>query len=385
MRVAFAYHFNDRDWLGGRNYFASLFRAVREVAPPDLQLVLVMGRRTISSLPEEFPWLEVRRTALMDRLHPAWLARQVTLRKFESDYLLAWYLSRHKIDVLSHSAYLGPRSSIRTLPWLYDFQFMRLPEYWTPRQIRWSRTRYNNACKHGHGLIVSSEEAHRDLRAFAPWCSKPAYVMPFVSNPVNFAKLPTSANIRAAYALPERYFHLPNQFWSNKNHRLAIDALALLKQRGIDATIACTGKAYDARMPKYFDELMVYCRQQGVDDRFRVLGVVPQTDLQGMMAHALAVINPSRFEGWSTSVEEAKTLHKPLILSDIPVHREQAPKNGRFFAVDDASQLATHMEQTLQQAPAPLDEAAISADYERRLQVFGQLYVDYLAQAMRLP
>lgn len=383
MRVAIAYHFNDKDWFGGRNYFASLFSAVREVAPQDLQLVLVLGHKTVSSLPDEFPWLEVRRTALMDRLHPAWLARQVTLRKFESDYLLAWYLSRHKIDLLSHSAYLGPRSSIKTLPWLYDFQFMHLPEYWTPEQIRWSETRYRNACKHGHGIIVSSENACRDLRTFAPWCDKPAYVMPFVSNPVDFSKLPTLTSIRERYALPERYFHLPNQFWSNKNHRLVIDALALLKQRNVDATIACTGKPFDARMPEHFDELMAHCRLRGVDDRFRVLGLVPHADLQGLMAHAAAVINPSRFEGWSTSVEEAKTLQKRLLLSDLPVHREQAPDHGLFFATNDAQALAIHIEQTLRKAPLPLDEAAITADYKQRLRAFGRLYMDHLALAMK--
>jgi glycosyltransferase involved in cell wall biosynthesis len=384
MRIAFAYHFNDKDWLGGRNYFASLFSAVREVAPPDLQLVLVLGQKTASTLPEEFPWLEVRRTPLMDRLHPAWLARQVTLRKFESDYLLAWYLSRHRIDLLSHSAYLGPRSSIKTLPWLYDFQFMHLPEYWTPQQVRWSEKRYNDACKHGDGLIVSSEDACRDLRTFAPWCDKPVYVMPFVSNPVAFSRLPTAATIREKYALPQRYFHLPNQFWSNKNHLLAIDALALLKRRGVNATIACTGKPFDARMPKHFDELMVHCRQQGVEDRFKVLGVVPHADLQGLMAHSTAVINPSRFEGWSTSVEEAKTLQKPLLLSDIPVHREQAPGHGRFFPIDDAQALAIHIEQTLQEPQISLNEEAISADYQQRLRAFGQLYLGHVARAMAM-
>lgn len=383
MRIAIAYHFNDKDWLGGRNYFASLFSAIREVAPPSWQIVLVLGQKTASTLPEEFPWLEVLRTPLMDRLAPAWCARQVTLRGFENDYLLAYYLSRHRIDLLSHSGYLGKRCSIRTLPWLYDFQFMHLPEYWTPKQIAWSTKRYNNACKYGDGIIVSSEDASRDLHTFAPWCDKPVYVMQFVSNPVDFSRLPSAEDVRARYQLPERYFHLPNQFWSNKNHRLAIDALALLKQRGIAATIACTGKPVDARMPQHFDELIAHCKAQGVEDSFRVLGVVPYGDLQGLMAHSAAVINPSYFEGWSTSVEEAKTLQKRLLLSDIPVHREQAPQNGRFFATDDALGLADHIAQTLSEPTPTVDEASITTSYQQRLRAFGQRYLDYVAQAMQ--
>jgi len=383
MRIAIAYHFNDQDWLGGRNYFASLFSAIREVAPLSWQLVLVLGQKTISTLPEEFPWLEVLRTPLMDRLAPAWFARQVTLRGFENDYLLGYYLSRHRIDLLSHSGYLGKRCSIRTLPWLYDFQFMHLPEYWTLKQIAWSIKRYNNACKHGHGIIVSSEDAARDLRTFAPWYGKPVHVQQFVSNPVELESLPALPDLLARYQLPAVYFHLPNQFWSNKNHQLVIDALALLKANGVDATVVCTGKPFDSRMPQHFDELMAHARAQSVDDRFRVLGVVPHADLQGLMANAVAVINPSHFEGWSTSVEEAKTLQKRLLLSDLSVHREQAPESGRFFAVDDAPALAGHMAQVLNEPPKPLYADAIASDYHRRLRAYGESYLAVVEHVMR--
>ena len=37
----------------------------------------------------------------------------------------------------------------------------------------------------------------------------------------------------------------------------------------------------------------------------------------------MAVAQPSLFEGWSTIVEDAKTLGKPIFVSDLPVHREQ--------------------------------------------------------------
>jgi glycosyltransferase involved in cell wall biosynthesis len=388
MRIAIAYNFNDRDWFGGRNYFASLFAAMREIDRPRLQMVLVMGRKTESTLPQEFPWVEVLRTPLMDRMHPAWLTRQLTLRKLGTDPLLGAYLARHRIDLLSHSAQLGPRSRIVTMPWLYDFQFMHLPELWTPKQIRWSEQRYTDACKHGNALIVSSEDAGRDLERFAPWCTKPKYVLPFVSNPVDFDRMPSNQDIRTRYGLPDAYFHLPNQFWANKNHRLAIDALALLRRDGVEATIVCTGKTFDGRLPHYFDDLMAHCREQGVEDLFKVLGMVPHADLQGLMAHSIGVINPSRFEGWSTTVEEAKTLHKPLLLADIAVHREQAPRLGRFFAVDDANALATHMAEVLSEPKLQLDRASIEADYRTRLRAYGERYlsaVDDLFQHLRTP
>ncbi len=381
-RVAIAYNFNDGDWLGGRNYFGSLFTAFATLAPSDFELVLVIGEKTQTSLPEAFPWLQVLRTPLMDRMHPAWLVRQFTLRGFDSDPLLERFLVRHRIDILTHSSHLGARSRVRTLPWLYDFQFIHLPEYWESKHIRWAERRYNGACRHGSGIIVSSQDALNDLQRFAPWCEVPKHVLRFVSNPVSFDKLPARDDVLRRHAIPDNFFYMPNQFWSNKNHRLAIDALALLKAQGVDSTVVCTGKTFDGRKPRFFEELMAYSREKGVEDRFKVLGVVPYIDLQGLMAYACGVINPSRFEGWSTTVEEAKTFHQRLLLSDLPVHREQSPRRGRFFSPDDTAALASHMRDCLDEGPRPIDRAAIQADYEARLKAFGECFLDILRGAL---
>jgi hypothetical protein len=48
-----------------------------------------------------------------------------------------------------------------------------------------------------------------------------------------------------------------------------------------------------------------------------------------------ASLNPSRFEGWSTVVEEIKALGVPMILSDLRMHRERAGETARYFAPDD--------------------------------------------------
>jgi hypothetical protein len=42
-------------------------------------------------------------------------------------------------------------------------------------------------------------------------------------------------------------------------------------------------------------------------------------------------VQPSLFEGWSTVVEDARSLGKPIVLSDLAVHQEQAPPDGIFF------------------------------------------------------
>lgn len=382
MRIAFAYNFNDSDWFGGRNYFASLFRAVSSVPDHGVEFVFVTGKRTRTSLPDEFPWLEVHRTHMMDRLHPSWLLRQGTLRWADRDPLLARYLGGLHIDLLSHSGYLGPNTGIKTLPWLFDFQFLHLPEHWTPRQLKWVSQRYIASCMQGDGVIVSSEDALSDLLQFVPDTKVAMHVLRFVSNPADLDRLPSADMVRKKYGLPDRFFHLPNQFWTHKNHRVVIDALGILKRRGQIPVVACTGSTSDVRSPQHLGKLLALARNLGIEESFKVLGVIPYVETQALMAHAVAVINPSRFEGWSTTVEEAKTLLRPLLLSDLAVHREQSPELGHFFSPDDPDALADLMTEALER-PAPLASSeVVSESFKRRSAAFAHTYLDIVRRTM---
>lgn len=383
MRVAIAYNFNDVDWIGGRNYFASLFHSLHNIDDGAIQLVFVTGTHTKTMLPDEFPFLEVHRTPLMDRKHPLWILRQLGLRTLDTDPLLANYLRKLRIDVLSHSGYLGRNPGIKTLPWLFDFQFMHLPAHWTPSQLRWVSRRYASACAQGDGVIVSSQDALNDLSKFLPDASVPMHVLRFVSNPVDLANLPALHLLQERHGLLPQYFHLPNQFWTHKNHRVVIDALGILKASGICAQVVCTGSKIDPRSPGHFEKLMFHSQKLGVADHFNVRGVLPYAETQALMAHATAVINPSFFEGWSTTVEEAKTLGKRLLLSDIPVHREQSPDLGHFFQPDDAGLLASLMQLCMEKPQTLPTAAEITVSYRQRADDFAREFIRILKDTVR--
>ncbi|MEB0140843.1 MULTISPECIES: glycosyltransferase [unclassified Undibacterium] len=384
LKVAIAYTFNDKDWFGGRNYFASLFESLQLQDISKIQFVFITGNKTETTLPEEFPFLEVIRTSILDRMNPAWLLRQFTLRGFDSDPILARFLLQKKIDLLSHSGYLGNKPGIKTLPWLFDFQFMHLPEHWTESQLRWVKRRYMTSCEQCDGVIVSSADALKDLMDFYPKSKVDKHVLRFVSNPIDFSKIVSLDHLMNTYDLPEKYLYLPNQFWTHKNHKIVIDALAILKKQGVNVTVVCTGQTKDLRRPNYFSELMHACEEAGVSTNFKVLGVIPFQHAQSMMVHALAVLNPSRFEGWSTTVEEAKTLNKRLLLSDLAVHKEQAPTFGKFFSPDNADQLAQLMVEIFQEKAIPLDEKLLVRDYKKRQHEFALTYLNIINHTLEL-
>jgi glycosyltransferase involved in cell wall biosynthesis len=346
MRIAFLYYFDDSAWAGGRNYFSSLFGALHAV-DSRVELVLLAGHKTRTTLPDDHPYLEIVRTSLLDRKQPAWWLRQAgrLLAGRRHDPLMGALLRKLRIDVLSHSQPLrGRRSDVKVLGWLPDFQFLHLPHLWSTAELERMRAGFAQTCRDSDALVVSSHDALKDLRSFMPDYTKPVHVLHFAPTTADLSRLASASDIRARYDLPQDYFFLPNQFWVHKNHRVVVDALIELKQRGIGFTVVCTGKPADPRQPDHFDALMKHAADQGVADRFKVLGVIPYADMLSLMNHSAAVINPSRFEGWSTTVEEAKAMGKRIVLSDIPVHREQNPPDALFFGTDAPTELAQALE-----------------------------------------
>ncbi len=59
-----------------------------------------------------------------------------------------------------------------------------------------------------------------------------------------------------------------------------------------------------------------------------------------LMLRSIALINPSKFEGWSNTVEQAKSLGKKIILSNITTHKEQIGKNFFYFNSDSYFELS---------------------------------------------
>jgi glycosyltransferase involved in cell wall biosynthesis len=140
--------------------------------------------------------------------------------------------------------------------------------------------------------------------------------------------------------LPDRFFLVSNQFWKHKDHAVIIEALAILKQLHICPIIECTGTLSDYRNPRYFNQLLERIEELELQKQFIILGVIPRIDQIQLMRRCLAVIQPSLFEGWSSVIEDARSLGKPVIASDFSVHNEQNAPNSYFFKCVNAEALA---------------------------------------------
>ncbi len=270
-------------------------------------------------------------------------ARLRKLLHLRSDADVFGMAQQNGINVLLPLLDLPPWDIVpRTIGWIPDFQHVHLPQFFGEADLEQRNTTFGRLAEKATVVMLSSNAASSDFAAFAPKQAHKARVVPFPSLLAFRTLDPDPAATRAKYNLPEKFALVANQFWAHKNHALVIEALALLRKTNINVPVVMTGLPSDHRDPtnKNFSSLLQSIATAGLNNQVTILGLVPYNDLINLMRTAALVIQPSRFEGWSTVVQDVVALGRPLLCSDIDVHREQVPKALGFFPTDRADVLA---------------------------------------------
>lgn len=351
-RVAFTY-ISRRQWAGGYNYQLNLFAALARHCPG--RIVPVLFAAASEPVAELAPFstisgVEVVQSEAFDRQHAGLAAAVVT----GIDHGASDAFKERRIDVVFENArFFGWRLPIPALAWFPDFQHVKLPGLFSPFARFRRDLGFRAQIASGRSILLSSESALADFRTVYPGARNTVAVARFATEPSPDLLAVDVAAAIAEHGLPRRFFYLPNQFWRHKNHPVVIEALTILKRRGLNVVVAASGSTEEPRKSDYFGGLMREVAERGIEAHFRYLGMIPLAHVYALLRSSLALINPSQFEGWSTTVEEAKSFGVPMILSDIPVHREQVGAGARYFGLDDAEMLAKHLAAASQSSETP--------------------------------
>lgn len=361
------------NWMGGRNYQLNLLRAVSEYAPDRIRPVVFCGDDLSDPEVEQFSAIEgvevIRSSVFGSRSTASRLLRAVTLGL---DTATTESFARHQVAVVFESAaYYGWRNPFPTIAWFPDLQHRRMPELFGFRAYWRRELGFRAQVASGRRLMLSSENARADCERYYPGTVGRTDVVRFAApiEPALFVDDPWAAV--SHYRLPSNFVFLPNQFWRHKNHGIVIEAVARLRDMGVDLTVVASGNTVDPRHPDHFAGLLARIESLRLGERFRILGMIPRRDLVSLMRTCRALVNPSFFEGWSSTVEEARTLGVPMLLSDISVHHEQMGDAARYFGVDDVLGLAEHLEFVSKNCPAPQMARESRADAKQDVRRFA--------------
>ncbi|MDR6941178.1 glycosyltransferase [Mucilaginibacter pocheonensis] len=342
IRVAFLINFS-KEYKGGINYIKNLLYTNCITKFPDLEFYVFVP----SNIEQEYidlfsPYAKVIYTDIFKTFTIPWFLNKAFNRAFKYQLPLYMLFKKHKINVVSHSFFWGNYRSLKLINWIPDFQRLHFPELWTKEQLDNITNIDNNIVKYSDVVILSSYDALNDYKKFVPEKLRKARVLQFVSQPGSISDVnKLYPQVRKKYNLLDEFFYLPNQFWSHKNHIVVLKAINLMVKSGLNPILVTTGVMNDFRGNN--QNLVIikdYIEKNNLTKNILLLGLIPYNEVLILMRKCVAVINPSFFEGWSSTIEEAKSIGKTVVLSDIPVHHEQNPNHAFYFNPRDEKELA---------------------------------------------
>ncbi|MBX9782838.1 MAG: glycosyltransferase [Chitinophagaceae bacterium] len=374
--IAVVYDYNE-NWIGGTYYIQNLLSAINSIADNKKPVVCVFtnSEKHYQELKEltGYPYIKQINPSKKKSL----LVRAVNkiYRYVVGTNLITGIPAKIAAVFPAANEYWFQKKQ-SFLYWIPDFQEHQFPHFFSAWELGERKKHQQGILEKGKQIVFSSEAARKDFNTIYPDNEMRQFVLPFAVTHNHLRE--NKKNILAAYNLTQPYFICSNQFWKHKNHSVILEALALAKQRNPAVTVVFTGKENDHRHPGYFEELKTRIQQLGIEANTRFLGFIPRSDQLLLMQKSVAVIQPSLFEGWSTVVEDAKSLGANIIASDIEVHKEQLVTyvNKQFFETHNAHELARLLTQQLP-AGKPL---AARYDYAKDVERFGERFMKIVEQ-----
>lgn len=366
---------NSSGWLGGVNYFKNLLYALSLVNNNEIEPYLADNNpKVLFEYAKRFRKLFFIKDKFVCKVSKKHFDKISTIKK--------------KVNIFSHC--YKPYSDVCSISWIPDFQHLYLPDMFEKKELEQRDAIFKDIAKNATLVILSSYDALNDFKKFAPEFAHKGRVLNFVSyiNPKIYDLTDRkSQEIKSKLELPEKYFYVPNQFWKHKNHITVLKAVSELKKQGIDIKIVFSGHKNDYRDKGFFGEIAKFIEENNIQENVKILGIIELEEVFYLMRNCISIINPSLFEGWSSTVEEAKSLGKNIILSDLNVHKEQNPPNALYFSALDDKQLAEILKEKWQSNSFGPDfelEKSAKCNMLVRMKKFGKEYKQILYEAFEL-
>jgi glycosyltransferase involved in cell wall biosynthesis len=385
MIIAFQNLFG-RSYEGGARWLEATLVALGLLQEPPTCLVVgatedllpssIQGSPYVKALPLE-PRTMSRTRHLIDAG-----TRRLTRRSWE-DEALKKVAESWNVDLwIGFAGFDGLGAHRKLLVWQPDFQFRHLPELFDRKALEDLERQWSYVADRADGIIVISQSVADDALRSNPEIQDKLYVGGFTPTFTAEDIAASPCSVRSRYNLPDRFFLICNQFWKHKNHMLVLEAMKLiLDSGGLPTPVVFTGRMHDFRHPDFFSEFLHFVHESGLRDYVIVLGVVARDEQVALIRSAVAVIQPSRFEGRGAISEEAAVLGAPLICSDLPVHRELDIPGAYFFNVDDRQALADLLQKDFHGEAR--ENKVILCESRRRTRGYGECLLNVFASTIQ--
>ena len=369
-RIGF-YYVWDKSWMGGVMYARNLLKALNSLEDKDKPFIDVYcwKKEAFEDLKSHtgYPYLEMVIThdnSIIQKVHRTLVAVFFGARAKAR-------LSRFKVnpaDVILFPFGFGKEVE-KYVFWRPDFQEKYLPEFFTSADIKNRDRNIRLVAERGIPIVFSSHDSEKDFQKFYPEYTNKTFVMHFAVDHPDFSNIKID-EVKAKYGIKREYLLCANQFWQHKNHLFLFRAYKKAMKRGLRLQLVCTGNLQDNRKPDYINEIKSFVTDNNLSGDIILPGLINSDELHALMKYSYAVVQPSLFEGWNTTVEDCKALSKFIFLSNLLVHKEQISENVCFFD--------PHNEEDLIEKLLTVKPTEHPIDYSRELKAFGENFLEVI-------
>jgi hypothetical protein len=329
-------------WMGGIIYIINIIKTLNFLDDDNKPEIFLFYRRDLNKFLGEidYPYLH-----LVEWNFPSIAKGNLKSMLFRKNLFIQEILDKYPVEAIfpMHDFPVKSNTKVKLISWWADLQHKHYPEFFSKKQIIARNIRIKFILRNCNNLVLSSQDVKNDfLRFYNLRKDLKVHIFHFVSVIDNIENVNIN-EIKEKYHLPDKYFLVSNQFHKHKNHKVVLLSLVKLKEMGIKKHIAFTGKLPNEINSSYLSEIRTIIGDNKLEDQVTFLGIVPRNDQLNIMKHSQAVIQPSLFEGWSTVIEDAKSLQVPVIASNLKVNIEQLRNDGVFFNPHNTVELASIM------------------------------------------
>jgi glycosyltransferase involved in cell wall biosynthesis len=373
QRIGIIFNFT-KGWLGGFYYYQNIIKALNFLEDEEKPEILVFYNRDYSDYISEiqYPYLQLIPWHFPN-IYKSFLMSIITRKHFFVDEMI----KTHRLSAV-YPVNDYPVSASKTMPvgtravaWVPDLQHKFFPMFFDKKRLWLRELRLRLTLKNATDLVVSSYDTLNHFKQFYAIPKKlRIHVLQFVSLLDDFEKTDIE-KLKLEYKIPPDYFIVSNGFLKHKNHFVVLKALKVLQQQNKMVHIVFTGKMEAYADSSYIDQLKDFIQSNSLGGNVSLLGIIPRDHQLCIMKNAQAVLQPSMFEGWNTTIEDAKSLQLPIIASSIDVHKEQLDDKGIYFDPANENDLA----RILLNFKAT-NGHALYTDYNERIKIFARAFLD---------